>query len=319
MGRIRRATVRPRRGATTSVAVVIMASTGVIGMAPAIAATGHSTAASAASSICASAKRPKLAARISAGIQAALSSRGDSVVGLKASDPAAGLICWLHENTHFYAASVIKVTILSALLLKEHGPSHLTVRQRNLAYLMITQSDNAAATALWDDVGMADMQQFLNKAGMPHTVLNAAWGLTAITAKDELRLLQLLTTSNKVLGKNSRAYVLRLMAQVIPTERWGVPAGAPSDVTVHVKNGWLPYPGANDWNINSIGAFTGKNIGYQIVILAGPAAGGQTESYGIQTVQAAAEVINREIAGRSAASAASVSLPGAAALTAPGG
>src|SRR5262249_29765040 len=159
-------------------------------------------------------------------------------------------------------ASVIKVTILSALLLKVHGPSHLTKHQRNLAYLMITQSNNDAATDLWQDVGMTGMQRFLNKAGMRHTVLNDAWGLTDITAKDELTLLSVLTSKGKPLGKYSRAYVLRLMAEVIPTERWGVPAGAPSDVTVHVKNGWLPYPLAADWNINSIGAFTGKNISY---------------------------------------------------------
>ena len=42
-------------------------------------------------------------------------------------------------------------------------------------------------------------------------------------------------------------------------------------MTVHVKNGWLPYPdtdlGASDWHINSIGAFTGTNVSYQIVIL----------------------------------------------------
>ena len=34
-------------------------------------------------------------------------------------------------------------------------------------------------------------------------------------------------------------------------QRWGVPAGAPGKVTVHVKNGWLPYP--VHWHINSIG------------------------------------------------------------------
>jgi hypothetical protein len=51
-----------------------------------------------------------------------------------------------------------------------------------------------------------------------------------------------------------------------------------------------------DWHIYSIGAFTDKHISYQIVILTGtPANGGQGESYGIQTVQAAARVINREI------------------------
>src|SRR5215469_12098776 len=139
------------------------------------------------------------------------------------------------------------------------------------------------------------MRRFLRRADMGHTDLNAAWGLTLITAQDELTLLHLLTNPGKVLGKNSRNYVLWLMAHVISTERWGVPAGAPGNVTVHVKNGWLPYPKAADWNINSIGAFTGKNIGYQIVILTGPAASGQTESYGIQTVQDAAQVINKQI------------------------
>ena len=309
-----------RRVVTTSVAIMILTWTGIAGTTAAVAVPGGRTAAVTASRICASAKRPKLAARISAGIKAALAGRKHSVVGLKASDPAAGLSCWLHENTYFYAASVIKVTILSALLLKEHGPGHLTKKQRNLAYLMITQSNNNAATALWNDVGMTDLQRFLNKAGMQHTLLNAAWGLTLITAKDELTLLHLLSYPGKVLGKNSRSYVLSLMAHVIPAERWGVPAGAPSDVTVHVKNGWLPYPDADDWHINSIGAVTGKGINYQIVVLTGPpAAGGQGESYGIQTIQAVAEVINREIAGRGGTRAVPASLPGAAALAAPGG
>jgi beta-lactamase class A len=320
MGRIRRTAALLRRGAATSVAIAILTSAGVVGVTPALAAPGRSTAVSAASRICTSAKRPKLAARISRGITAALAGRTDSVVGLAAADPAAGLTCRLNQEMHFYAASVIKVTIISALLLKVHGPGGLTKAQRNLAYLMITQSNNDAATALWQDVGMRDMQRFLNGAGMRHTLLNEAWGLTLITAQDELTLLDLLTNPGKVLGKNSRSYVLGLMANVIPAERWGVPAGAPSDVTVHVKNGWLPYPHARDWRINSIGAFTGKNISYQIVILTAPPAGrGQGESYGIQTVEAAAEVINGDLAGRSSAQAASLSLPGRAALAAPGG
>jgi beta-lactamase class A len=312
MERIRRTAV------TTSVAIMILASAGAVAMTPAVAAPGGSTAALAASHICTSAKHPKLAARISRGIRAALAGRTHSVVGLAAADAAVGLSCRFNQKLHFYAASVIKVTIISALLLKVHGPSGLTKAQGQLADLMITQSDNNAATALWNDVGMTDMQRFLNKAGMRHTVLSYAWGLTLITAQDELTLLQLLTNPGKVLGKNSRNYVLSLMSYVIPAERWGVPAGAPSDVTVHVKNGWLPYPRAADWNINSVGAFTGNHIDYQIVILTGPSAGGQTESYGIQTVQAAAMVINRQLAGRGARST-PASLPDSAALAAPGG
>ncbi len=77
----------------------------------------------AAASICTSAKHPKLAAKISGGIKAALAGRQDSVVGLTADDPAEDLSCAFHRTWHFYAASVIKVTILSALLRKIHGPS----------------------------------------------------------------------------------------------------------------------------------------------------------------------------------------------------
>ncbi len=81
------------------------------------------------------------------------------------------------------------------------------------------------------------------------------------------------------------------MARVIPSERWGVPAGAPADVTVHVKNGWLPQP-TNGWRINSIGSFSGHGRDYMIVVLSQD---NPTMTYGVNTVQAIAEVINRAL------------------------
>jgi hypothetical protein len=260
-----------------------------------------------ATGICSSAKHAKLAARISKYVTAELAKRPDSSVGLAFSDKAEDLSCVLHAREHFIAASVIKVTIISALLLKIGGPSHLTTAQRNLAREMITESNDNAATTLWNEVGMAGMQTFLNKAGMRHTVLNAAWGLTELTADDEITLLHVLTTTNKVLGKNSRNYVLGLMADVVSSQAWGVSAGAPSSITVHIKNGWLPYPdtklSATDWHVNSIGAFTGKGIGYQIVVLTAPSSASdpeQSESYGISTIEDAAGVVNRELASANA-------------------
>ncbi len=261
---------------------------------------GATTAAvQAGSSICTSAKHPALAAEISKGVTAALRGRTDSTVGLAVADARDGLTCDLRSTWHFDAASVIKVTIISALLLKEGGPSKLTSEQRELAWEMITQSDDDAATALWNDVGgVPGMQVFLNKAGMTHTELSYSWGLTLLTAQDELRLLDVLVYPGKVLSTASRLYVLYLMKNVTPSQRWGVPDGAPKDVTVHVKNGWLPYPDTNmnadDWHINSIGAFNGHDINYEIVILTD---GAQSEGYGIYTVQAAAEVINKDLAG----------------------
>jgi beta-lactamase class A len=245
-----------------------------------------------AAGLCRSAKRPKFAAQLSGELQRAIQHR-DSYVGFAVSDPALDLSCALHETWHFDAASTIKATIISALLLKVGGPAHLTKAQRGLAWLMITQSDNDAATALWNEVGMTHMQRFLNQARMTHTKLNEAWGLTGETAQDELRLLALLATPGKVLSSASRRYVLWLMDNVIPSERWGVPAGAPSRLTVAVKNGWLPYPGGNDWHINSLGVFSGHDVLYEIAMLT---SGNSSEQYGIDTIQAAAAVLNRAIA-----------------------
>jgi beta-lactamase class A len=258
------------------------------------AATGsaRSAAASATPALCKSAQRPKFAAALSRSLQGAIHDR-KSDLGFAVSDPALGLTCSLHAGRRFDAASTIKVTIISALLLKEGGPSHLTKAQRSLAWLMITQSDNDAATDLWNEVGMTDMQRFLNRAHMTHTELNDAWGLTQETAQDELTLLQLIANSNKVLSTASRGYVLWLMDNVIPSERWGVPVGAPSSLTVAVKNGWLPYPEENDWHINSLGVFRGHHVLYEIAMLT---SGNSTENYGIATIQAAARVINVGIA-----------------------
>jgi beta-lactamase family protein len=242
--------------------------------------------------LCKSAKRPKLAASLSRSLQRAIQHR-NSYLGFAVSDPALDLTCSLHDTWKFDAASTIKVTIISALLLKEGGPTHLTKTQRSLAWLMITQSNNDAATDLWNDVGMTDMQRFLNRAHMKHTALNEAWGLTSETAQDELTLLRLLANPGKVLSSASRGYVLWLMDHVISSERWGVPAGAPSRLTVAVKNGWLPYPDGDDWHVNSLGVFRGHHVLYEIAMLT---RGNSSEAYGIGTIQGAAEQINRAIA-----------------------
>jgi hypothetical protein len=254
--------------------------------------TGSGGSSSTAASICTSAAHPRLAARLSRGIAAALRGR-HSHVGLAVADASLDVRCRLDQGWHFDAASVIKATIISALLRKVGGRSHLTARQRSLAWAMITESSNGAATRLWDEVGIRGMQRFLNLAGMTHTRLDSAWGLSQLTARDELALLRLLTSKGKVLSGSSRAYVLRLMAHVRASERWGVSAGVPAAVTVHLKNGWLPYPSGRNWHINSIGAMTGHDISYQIAVLT---AGNPSMTYGIATIQEACRVINRDLA-----------------------
>ena len=256
--------------------------------APALASTRSASTAS--RPICVSKEHPRLAARLSRRITGALRGRRGEL-GLAAADAKLGLTCSLNADAHFYAASVIKATIISALLLKEGGVGHLSARQHTLAWEMITESDNDAATALWNQIGIRGMQRFLDRARMTHTVLADAWGLTLITARDEVTLLRLLTSRGRVLSTPSRRYALYLMAHVEAGQRWGVPAGAPGKVTVHVKNGWLPYP--VQWNINSIGAFTGPGITYQIAMLT---SGNPSMDYGIDTIQGTCKFLNWNLA-----------------------
>jgi beta-lactamase class A len=235
----------------------------------------------------------ELASRLSGDIKAALAGRSDTV-SVTVYDRVSGVICRLDEGYQYYSASVVKATILAALLRwhQETGKP-LTTKEKQLATLMITQSDNDAASALWAEVGHARMQHFLDLAKMTETVLDpdGAWGLTLITARDELTLLRLLTKANSVLTDASRDYELGLMARVIPAQRWGVPAGAPPGVTVYVKNGWLPLA-SGGWHINSIGAFLGHGRDYMIVVLSN---NNPTMAYGVATVEAVARVVHRDL------------------------
>jgi beta-lactamase class A len=262
--------------------------------------------AAAAASICTSSSHKALAARLSGDIAAALHSRS-SIVSVTVADRRTGVVCRLQDGRRFDSASVVKVTILGALLRKAwEQHRYLTSAEVSLTTAMITRSDNNAASALWAEVGRSSLQHFLNLARMTETVLGPGgyWGLTQITARDELTLLGQLTSSNSVLSVRSRSYALDLMARVIASQRWGVPAGTPAGVTVHVKNGWLPRPTLG-WRIHSIGSFSGRGRDYMIVVLS---ENNPTMAYGIRTVENVARVIHRDL---------NVGLPAAVGLSAP--
>jgi Beta-lactamase enzyme family len=234
----------------------------------------------------------KLAERLSAGIQGALLGRDDDHA-VAVYDTVTGVSCYADSDTHFSSASIVKAIILAALLRwHQQTGTPLSSWENDEATLMITQSDNDAATDLWDEVGMGRLQQFLDLAKMDQTRLgeDGYWGLTQVTAHDEMLLLELLTRPNSVLTAASRAYQLGLMARVISSQRWGTPAGAPSGVTVHVKNGWLPD--GSGWHVNSIGAFTGQDRNYLIAVLTDENA---SEQEGIDTIEAVARVVHRDL------------------------
>ncbi len=82
-------------------------------------------------------------------------------------DPYLGINCYLNSSQHYDSASVVK-TIILATLLNKREREHLSLlsdRERQLARAMITESDNNAATALWDQDGMKNLTYFLQPRG----------------------------------------------------------------------------------------------------------------------------------------------------------
>ncbi|MCW7947152.1 lipoprotein LppW [Streptomyces hygroscopicus] len=246
-----------------------------------------------------------LAAALRKDITAALAGRkGTVAVGLY--DRSTDTTCSLRSTSAYDSASVVKVTVLSTLLwdAKKHN-RYLTSSEVSLTTAMITKSDNTATSTLWKQLGMTKIKGFLAAAGMTQTTPGADgyWGLTQITVQDEQKLLGLVTVRNAVLSDNSRAYILKLMGNVISAQRWGTPAGAPSGVAVHVKNGWLPRA-THGWRVHSVGTFNGRGHDYMITVLTQD---NSTMDYGVTTIQNVARAIHEDLVPT--ASTASVYVP----------
>ena len=198
-------------------------------------------------------------------------------------------------------ASVVKLDVLETLLAERgRGGTELSAGDRTLAEQMIEDSDNDAATSLWDEVGGAGgIRSFNTSAGLADTVPSSCvncpgfpwpgWGLTTTIPGDQLTLLRTLVEPNSLLTNPERSYALSLMENVTPDQRWGVSGGVPAQATVALKNGWLPLNSANNnWQINSVGWISGSGRDYLIAVLT---TGNPTEQYGIETIDQLAAMV----------------------------
>jgi Beta-lactamase enzyme family len=189
------------------------------------------------------------------------------------------------------AASVVKLDILETLL--AHRSSGLSAANRSLAQLMIEDSDNDAATSLWYAAqGASGLRAYNEAAGLTDTTASPCvecagfawpgWGLSTTVPDDQITLLKELIEPGTLLTPAERDYTLSLLENITPSQRWGVSGGVPAQVTVALKNGWLPLDaGDTDWQINSVGWISGDGSDYLMAVLT---TGNPTEQYGIDTI-----------------------------------
>jgi hypothetical protein len=201
-------------------------------------------------------------------------------------------------------ASIVKLDILETLLSQHDASGGLSAPDQALAQQMIEDSDNNAATDLWNDVGGATgIAAFNRQAGLTGTTASSCvvcagfpwpgWGLTTTVPADQITLLKQLLVPGSLLTSADRSYALGLMENVTPSQRWGVTGGVPGRVTVALKNGWLPLNNADtDWQINSIGWISGMGRDYLIAVTS---TGNPSEQYGIDTINGLAAKVWRRM------------------------
>ena len=137
-------------------------------------------------------------------------------------------------------ASIVKLDVLETLLAQQGGTG-LSSADQALAQSMIEDSDNDAATSLWDEAGgAAGIGAYNDRAGLTRTTpfqrVTCAdfpwpgWGLTTTVPYDELTLLKQLVVPGPrpLLSKTERSYALSLMENVTPDQAWGVSGGVPA-------------------------------------------------------------------------------------------
>ncbi|GAA1036616.1 serine hydrolase [Streptomyces murinus] len=193
------------------------------------------------------------------------------------------------EDRAYDTASIVKVDILAALLLKAQDERRaLTDEERSHAEPMIKRSDNDAADALWKEIGQDPGLTAANqRLGLTSTTAGTSgrWGLTRTTASDQIRLLRAVfdDSAQSPLTPDSRAYIRTLMGEVLPEQSWGV--SAVNAAGTELKNGWLQRTTTGLWDVNSIGEVT---LGGHRCLVAVLSDGSASMSDGVSLVEQAA-------------------------------
>jgi hypothetical protein len=145
------------------------------------------------------------------------------------------------------AASTLKAMLLVAYLRRpEVRRRALTRADRRLLAPMVRRSDDVAATRVRDVLGSAGVARFARRAGMRRFRPHPVWGLSRVDAGD---LTTFMLRADRLTPRRHRAYALRLLATIVPSQRWGIAKAAPPGWTLYFKGGWGSGTGAVDHQV----------------------------------------------------------------------
>jgi len=207
-----------------------------------------------------------------------------------------------HVDQRFRSASVLKAMLLVAYL-RHARDRPLRASERALLTPMIRRSDNFAATAIRNRIGDAALVRLARATGMTRFRPGGAiWGDSQITARDQTRFF--LHIDARVPARH-RAYAMRLLRTIIPSQRWGIARVVPAGWTLFFKGGWGSGTGAVDHQIGLL------RQGDERVSIAVLTLGNPDQRYGTDTEQGIAARLLRGLDGTLVGSAGATTTEGA--------
>jgi beta-lactamase class A len=143
------------------------------------------------------------------------------------------------------AASVFKAMLLVTYMW-HIGNRELTDADKALLAPMIQRSDNVTATRIRDIVGNAAITRFARRVGMTRFAIAQVWGLSRITVRDQTRFFLYI---DQLMPPRHRAYGMRLLRTITPSQRWGMGQAIPEGWRLYFKGGWGSGTGAVDHQV----------------------------------------------------------------------
>jgi hypothetical protein len=106
---------------------------------------------------------------------------------------------------------------------------------RRLLGPMIRRSANAPASRVRDLLGSAAIERRARRMGLRDVQVAPRWGDTRLIAADAARLLRRIDLEVPL---RHRAYARRLLAGIVPAQRWGIADARPPGFALRFKGGW---------------------------------------------------------------------------------
>jgi hypothetical protein len=170
---------------------------------------------------------------VRAAVRFAQGRQGDIAFGVRTAQRLFGYRLDHQE----WSASVVKAMLLVAYLNRRSVAGRsLGWDERDTLRAMIERSDNDAADRIDEIVGAAGLEALARRVGMSRfQAVEPVWGETRITARDQTRFF--LHIFDYVTPLH-RAYAMRLLSGIVPSQRWGVGEVAPRGWKLYFKGGW---------------------------------------------------------------------------------